>query len=48
MNAFMLWSKEKRAGLMAKGFSLKEVGQVILTSYLHLFNIYFQVYYNIQ
>jgi hypothetical protein len=24
----MLWSKDKRAGLMAQGLSLKEVGQV--------------------
>ena len=28
MNAFMLWSKEKRAGLLAQGLSVKEVGQV--------------------
>jgi hypothetical protein len=28
MNAFMLWAKERRAGLLAKGMSLKEVGQV--------------------
>ncbi len=28
MNAFMLWSKERRAALLAQGFSIKEVAQV--------------------